>query len=411
MPADLPLRATNGGPADAPRALPALTPGLLATLAVSTGLAVASIYYAQPMLALLAETQQASPSAVGLVPTMTQLGYASGILLLTPLGDRFDRRRVIGVKTLLLVAALLASALAPTLPLLVAASFGVGLLATVAQDIVPTVATLAPPERRGRAVGTVMTGLLLGILLSRVVSGVVAAEWGWRAMFGLAAAAMAVVAAVLFWRLPRFTPTTTLPYPALLGSLFTLWRRHAALRRAAFAQGLLAVAFSAFWSTLAVWLHAPPFGLGSAAAGAFGLAGAAGALAAPLAGRLADRHGPLGVARFGALLVLGSFLALLALPSLGRGAGLWLVSLAALGFDLGVQASLIAHQTIVYGLDPEARSRLNATFFTVVFVGMATGSVLGSLLLDHAGVRAVFGLSALAAAMAWGLRRARRDDR
>jgi len=315
------------------------------------------------------------------------------------------------VKTLLLVAALLASAMAPSLPLLVAASFGVGLLATVAQDIVPAVATLAPAARRGRAVGTVMTGLLLGILLSRVVSGVVAGQWGWRVMFGLAAAAMAVVATVLFWRLPRFTPTTTLPYPALLGSLLTLWRRHAALRRAAFAQGLLAVAFSAFWSTLAVWLHAPPFGLGSAAAGAFGLAGAAGALAAPLAGRLSDRHGPLGVARLGALLVLGSFLALLALPSLDRGAGLWLVSLAALGFDLGVQASLIAHQTIVYGLDPEARSRLNAVFFTVVFMGMATGSVLGSLLLDLAGVRAVFGLAALAAAAAWGLRRAGRGDR
>jgi len=411
MPADLSLQAANGGPSGAALSLPALTPALLATLAVSTGLAVASIYYAQPMLALLAETQHASPFAVGLVPTMTQLGYAAGILLLTPLGDRLDRRRVIGVKTLLLVAALLASAMAPSLPLLVAASFGVGLLATVAQDIVPAVATLAPAARRGRAVGTVMTGLLLGILLSRVVSGVVAGQWGWRVMFGLAAAAMAVVATVLFWRLPRFTPTTTLPYPALLGSLLTLWRRHAALRRAAFAQGLLAVAFSAFWSTLAVWLHAPPFGLGSAAAGAFGLAGAAGALAAPLAGRLSDRHGPLGVARLGALLVLGSFLALLALPSLDRGAGLWLVSLAALGFDLGVQASLIAHQTIVYGLDPEARSRLNAVFFTVVFMGMATGSVFGSLLLDLAGVRAVFGLAALAAAAAWGLRRAGRGDR
>jgi predicted MFS family arabinose efflux permease len=411
MPADLSLRAANGGPADTALVPPALTPALLATLAVSTGLAVASIYYAQPLLALLAETQQASPSAVGLVPTLTQLGYATGILLLTPLGDRFDRRRVIGVKTLLLVVALLASALAPSLPLLVAASFGVGLLATVAQDIVPAVATLAPAARRGRAVGTVMTGLLLGILLSRVVSGLVAEQWGWRAMFGLAAAAMTVMAVVLFWRLPRFTPTTTLPYPALLGSLPTLWRRHAALRRAAFAQGLLAGAYSAFWSTLAEGLHAPPFELGSAAAGAFGLAGAAGALAAPLAGRLSDRRGPVGVARLGALLVLGSFLALLALPSLGRGAGLWLAGLTALGFDLGVQASLIAHQTIVYGLDPEARSRLNAIFFTVVFIGMATGSVLGSLLLDHAGVRAVFGLSALAAAAAWGLRRAGQGDR
>ncbi|MDY7229377.1 MFS transporter [Hyalangium rubrum] len=394
-------------PTAAPHAtrLATLSPPLLGTLAASTGLAVASIYYAQPMLALLSEALHTSPSAVGLVPTLTQLGYALGILLLTPLGDRFDRRRVIIVKTLLLVAALLASALAPNLPLLVVASFAVGLLATVAQDIVPAVATLAPSAHRGSAVGTVMTGLLLGILLSRVVSGTVAGQWGWRWMFALAAVGMAGVAVLLRWRLPRFAPTTSLPYTALVGSLLTLWRRHSALRRAAFAQGLLSVAFSAFWSTLAVWLHAEPFHLGSAAAGAFGLAGAAGALAAPLAGRLSDRRGPGGVARLGAVLVLGSFVALLAMPYLGRSAALWLIGLAAVVFDLGAQTSLIAHQTIVYGLDPEAHSRLNASFFTVVFIGMASGSVLGGIVLEHVGVQAVFGLAAASAAVALMVRR------
>ncbi|WP_434420636.1 MFS transporter [Nannocystis pusilla] len=377
---------------------------LLGLLAASTGLAAASIYYAQPLLALLAESLRVTPSSVGLVPTLTQLGYALGILLLTPLGDRYDRRRVIVVKVLLLAAALLASSLAPSLPLLLLASLAVGVVATAAQDIVPAVATLAPDARRGRAVGSVMTGLLLGILLSRVVSGAVAEQLGWRMMFALAAGAVALIALALRWRLPRFAPTTSLSYFALLGSLRTLWRRHPALRRAALAQGLLSVAFSAFWSTLAVWLHAAPFHLGSTAAGAFGLAGAAGALAAPLAGRLSDRRGPHGVTRLGAALVLASFLALLALPLLGRTAGLWLVALAAVGFDLGVQASLIAHQTIVYGLDPAARSRLNAGFFTVVFIGMATGSALGGLLLEHHGVTGVFGLAALAAASALALR-------
>ncbi|MCY0988757.1 MFS transporter [Nannocystis sp. ILAH1] len=384
---------------------PADLPGpLLGLLATSTGLAAASIYYAQPLLALLAESLRVTPSSVGLVPTLTQLGYALGILLLTPLGDRYDRRRVIVVKVLLLAAALVASSLAPSLPLLLLASLAVGVVATAAQDIVPAVATLAPDARRGRAVGSVMTGLLLGILLSRVVSGAVAEQLGWRMMFALAAGAVSLIAVALRWRLPRFAPTTDLPYFALLRSLRTLWRRHPALRRAALAQGLLSVAFSAFWSTLAVWLHAAPFHLGSTAAGAFGLAGAAGALAAPLAGRLSDRRGPHGVTRLGAALVLASFLALLALPLLDRTAGLWLVALAAVGFDLGVQASLIAHQTIVYGLDPAARSRLNASFFTVVFIGMATGSALGGLLLEHHGVTGVFGLAALAAASALALR-------
>jgi len=397
---DLPMPARG-----AAGVTPPLTAPLLGLLATSTGLAVASIYYAQPMLALMGQSLQASPSALGLVPMLTQLGYAAGILLLTPLGDRFDRQRVIVLKTLLLVLALLASAFAPTLPLLLAASFAVGALATVAQDIVPAVATLAPAAHRGKAVGTVMTGLLLGILLSRVVSGAVAAQSGWRAMFVVAAVAMAAVALVLQWRLPRFAPTTTLRYPALIGSLLALWRRYPALRRAALVQGLLSVAFSAFWSTLAVWLHEAPFHLGSAVAGAFGLAGAAGALAAPLAGKLADRRGPGGVARLAAGLVLASFIALLALPSLGRTGGLWLAAIGAVGFDLGVQASLIAHQTIVYSLDPEARSRLNATFFTAVFLGMASGAALGGLALEHVGLHGVFGLAAVAAGTALVLRR------
>lgn len=380
-----------------PEPLPGALLGLMAT---STGLAVAAIYYAQPLLALLAETLHVAPAAVGLVPTLTQLGYALGILLLAPLGDRHDRRSVITLKSLCLMAALLASSAAPNLPLLLAACFVVGMTATVAQDIVPAVATLAPEARRGRAVGHVMTGLLLGILLSRVVSGAVAAAAGWRVMFMLAAASIALIAVALRLRLPRFTPTTTLPYPALLASLWALWLRHPGLRRAALTQGLLSLSFSAFWSTLAVWLHAAPFHLGSGAAGAFGLAGAAGALAAPWAGRLADRHGPQYVIRLGAALVLASFAVMLALPLLDRHAALWLVALGTVGFDLGVQATLIAHQTLVYGLDPAARSRLNACLFTVVFTGMATGSALGGLALQQAGPEGVFGVAALAAAAA-----------
>lgn len=215
-------------------------------LAGSAGLSVASLYYSQPMLGVLAPDIGASPQSVGLLPTLTQLGYALGILFLAPLGDRHDRRRIILTKAAILFAALLLAALSPTLPTLLAASLAVGVSATMAQDIVPAAATLAPAAHRGKIVGTVMTGLLLGILLSRVVSGFVAENWGWRAMFAAAAASIALVGLAAKRQLPRFEASTQLPYFALLRSLVALWRQHPALRRATWAQGLLSIGFSAF---------------------------------------------------------------------------------------------------------------------------------------------------------------------
>lgn len=366
-----------------------LPASLVLLLAAGAGLAAASLYYSQPMLGVLGADIGASAATVSLVPTLTQLGYAIGIGLLAPLGDRYDRRRIVLAKAAALVLALLLAAAAPSIGVLLVASLGIGLAATMAQDLVPAAATLAPEAHRGKVVGMVMTGLLLGILLSRVVSGLVAEHFGWRSMFIGAAASIALIGAAAWRGLPRFRPTTQLPYARLLGSLRLLWRRHAELRRAALAQGLLAVGFSAFWSTLAVMLHGAPFHLGSAAAGAFGLAGAAGALAAPLAGRMADRRGPESVARLGATLVMLSFAALLLAPWLPQQVQLGLLAGVAIGFDLGVQAALVAHQTIVYGIDPGARSRLNALLFVGMFTGMATGAALGGLLLASWGWLAV----------------------
>jgi len=249
-----------------------------------------------------------------------------------------------------------------------------------------------------------MTGLLLGILLSRVVSGFVAEQFGWRAMFVAAAVTIVALGVALSRGLPRFVPSTQLAYRALLGSLATLWRQHPGLRRAAMAQGLLSLGFSAFWSTLAVMLHGAPFQLGAGAAGAFGLAGAAGALAAPLAGRVADTRGPMAVASLGAGLTMVSFAAMLFLPLLSPHAALWLIAGSAVGFDLGIQTSLIAHQSIVYGIDPAARSRLNAILMTGVFIGMAAGGALGSLALAHWGWTGVTLVAASAAAVALALR-------
>jgi predicted MFS family arabinose efflux permease len=355
-----------------------LSNSLTFLLAGGTGLSVAALYYSQPILGVLTGDLHAGSRAVGWIPTLTQFGYALGLLLLAPLGDRFDRRNIIVIKALVLSAALLLTGFAPTLGVLLISSLLVGLFATVAQDIVPAAATLAPLEHRGKVVGTVMTGLLLGILLSRVVSGFVAEHFGWRSVFVAASVSIALLAMVMARRLPHFAPTSTVTYPALLQSLAGLWQQHSKLRLAALAQGLLAVGFSAFWSTLAVMLHAAPFHLGSAVAGAFGLAGAVGALAAPFAGRMADRRGAEWVTRIGAGLTVLSFASMLAMPLLPTGAQLVLLALATVGFDLGVQASLIAHQTIVYGIAPEARSRLNAVLMTSVFVGMAAGGALGA---------------------------------
>lgn len=388
----------------APDTAAGLPLSLTLLLASGAGLAVAALYYSQPMLGVLGTDMQASTQEVGLLPTLTQLGYALGILFLAPLGDRHDRRSIILGKAAVLCAALLLAAAAPSLAMLLAASLVMGLAATLAQDIVPAAATLAPAAQRGKVVGTVMTGLLLGILLSRVVSGFVAEQWGWRAMFAAAAVSIALLGLACWRRLPRFAATTQLPYVALLRSLGTLWRQYPALRRATWAQALLSIGFSGFWSTLAVLLHGAPFHLGAAAAGAFGLAGAAGALAAPLAGRLADRHGPARVTRLGTGLVAASFASMGLMAFVPASAQLWLLVACAIGFDLGVQAALIAHQSIIYGLDAAARSRLNAVLFTGMFIGMALGSALAAQLFAHWGWMAVTALATASALASFILR-------
>ncbi len=376
----------------APSVSPSLSPALTLLLATATGLAVASIYYVQPLLGLLASEFGVGSATVGLLPMLTQLGYGAAILLLSPLGDRFDRRRIIVTKAAALVAALLFAAVAPGFAALCAASVVIGLAGTLAQDLVPAAATLALEAQRGKRVGQVMTGLLLGILLSRVASGAVAAVAGWRWVYGAAAVAVAALVPLLWRGLPRFVPATQAGYGSLLASMAGLWRRHAALRRAALAQGLLSVAFSAFWSTLALVLAGPDFGQGSAVAGAFGLAGAAGALAAPLAGGIADRRGPQAVIRIGALLVFVAFCVEALAP-----ASLWVLVAVAVVFDLGVQAALVSHQSVIYALDAASRSRLNAVLVSAMFAGMASGAALGSVLLAHLGWRAVPVLGTVAA--------------
>ncbi len=340
---------------------------------------------------------------MGMVPTLTQAGYALGILFLLPLGDRYDRRTLIVVKSIALAGLLLACSLTGQIHSLLLVSLLIGMAATMAQDIVPAAAILAPEGKQGKTVGTVMTGLLLGILLSRTVSGVVGEAFGWRVMYQLAAGSIAILAAVMWLILPRFAVHSNLRYPDLMRSVVHLWRRYPALRRAALAQGFLSIAFSAFWSTLAVMLM-EHYQLGSAVAGGYGIAGAAGALAAPLAGGLADKLGAGKVTQLGAALVTVSFALMFLMPALGVHGQLILIAVSAVGFDLGLQSSLVAHQNLVYGLEPKARGRLNALLFTGVFIGMALGSALGSQLYTMAGWPGVVALATVTAAIALAIR-------
>jgi predicted MFS family arabinose efflux permease len=346
-------------------------------MAAATGMAVANIYYNQPMLGLVERDMPGSLTAM--LPTVTQLGYALGLLLVVPLGDLVERRRLIVVQFAGLAAALAMIAVAPGPMALLAAALAVGAASTVAQQIVPFAATLAPPDKRGAVVGTVMSGLLCGILLSRTLSGFVSAHWGWRAMFGAAVPLSLAAGGVMALRLPVSRPSQGLTYAALIASLADLWRRYPALRLGALTQAMLFGAFSAFWSMLALHLQEPRFGLGAGTAGLFGVIGVVGVAAAPIAGRLADARGPRPAIVAGAAIVLASWLVFWLWDTLaGLVAGVILL-------DLGVQIALISNQHIVYALLPEARARLNTVFMAVMFLGGAAASFLAAFGWTHGG--------------------------
>ncbi|WP_042301209.1 MFS transporter [Paraburkholderia kururiensis] len=348
-------------------------PALLFLLATIAGVAVANIYFNQPLLDDFRQSFPQDASWIGAVPSATQLGYAAGMLLLAPLGDRFDRRRLILLQIAGICVALLVAATASTLAVLAGASLAIGILATIAQQAVPFAAEIAPPAARGHAVGTVMSGLLLGILLARTAAGFIAEYFGWRAVFGASIVALVVLAAVIMMRLPRSQPTSTLGYGKLLASMWHLAVELPGLRQASLTGAALFAAFSLFWPVLTLLLAGPPFHLGPQAAGLFGIVGAAGALAAPRAGKFADKRGPRAIITLAIGLVALSFVIFAF-----SGASIAGLVVGVIVLDVGVQAAQISNQSRIYALKPEARSRVNTVYMVTYFIGGAIGSVVGT---------------------------------
>lgn len=360
-------------------------------MSAACGMSVANIYYNQPLLPAMASSFHAATSSVGYLPGFTQGGVAIGMFCFVPLGDMLERRSLIVTMCVAIAGAALLTAISPSIVVLLIAGFLTGITTVVPHLVLPFAAKLAPQAERGKVVGTVLGALLTGILLARVISGLMGDLFGWRSVYAGSAVAMLLLAIVLQRTLPRDRPDGALRYPDLLRSIWDLVKGQALLREAAVEGAMLFGAFSAFWSTLVFLLAKPPYHYGAKVAGLFGLVGAAGAAIAPVAGRFSDRKGPGFTVALGIATSLLSYVVFAAF-----GARLWGLVLGVVLLDVGVQAGHVANQTRIYALIPSARSRLNTVYMVSYFLGGSLGSALGAYGWNRFGW---YGVCAVGAAM------------
>jgi predicted MFS family arabinose efflux permease len=372
-----------------------LTKPLLWLMATTAGLGIANLYYNQPLLDQMRTELHITATTIGTIPTATQIGYALGMLFLVPLGDMLQRKRLVLIFTTLAALAAAAIANAPSFDTLVAASFLFGIATMTPQLLVPLAAQLAPPERKGKTVGFMVSGILLGILLARTFSGFVGAAYGWRTAFALAAALQAVMVVVLACVLPHTAPTYRGHYLGLLATVWHLMRDQPVLREAALFGAMLFGSFMVFWSNLIHLMETPAFALGPRAVGLYGLLGAAAALLCPWAGGITDRSSPRRVTGLMIAVAAASY----GIFWLGRDS-LAVIALGVLVMDIGVQLGHVTNQGRIFRLVPSAQSRLQTAYMFCYFVGGGIGSALGAWAWSHYGWAGVCGAAVAMLAVA-----------
>lgn len=359
---------------------PILTNLLILIMSIACGLTVANLYYIQPLLADIAKTFHVSQLSIGFAAMLTQIGYAVGMIFILPLGDIKEKRSLIVMVLLCSIISLMSMFFSSNVYILIISSFAIGFTSIVPQLIIPLAAQLSNPQQRGQTIGTIMSGLLVGILLSRTISGILGGYFGWRTVYLIAAIMMLALMLILRKLIPLCKPVSDLKYTELLKSMVYLIKTEPILRKTSLNGALMFSAFSAFWTSLIFLLESSHYNMGSEAAGLLGLVGISGALAAPMVGKLADKKGPRFAIGICIIIVIISYLFFFLF-----GFKMWGLILGVILLDLGVQSCNVSNQAIVQALNEKTRNRLTTIYMVSFFLGGALGSFLGSLSYSHFG--------------------------
>ncbi|CAH0528863.1 MFS transporter [Vibrio hippocampi] len=371
-----------------------LSTGRLLLMSSAVSATAANLYYNQPILPKIGAELGLTSEQLGTVPAAGQIGYAAALLLLSPLGDTVPRKRLIAILSILLVLSSLVAFSASSLLFLVAACFAIGLSANITQQLIPFAASLSTPETKGKVIGTLMTGLTVGILLSRTLSGFVAESFGWRAVFVMSATIAAIFGVLLYALLPMNTPTTKIPYPKLVASMATLIKQHATLRTSALTGALWFASFNALWATLALHVSESPFNYNAQQAGMFGVIALAGVIGAKVSGSLVSKFGSRNMISMALVIIAAGFVVsgLFADTLVGLIIGIILI-------DLGVFSAQVSNQVRVFSIDPQAQSRINGVYMLAYYLGGAFGSFAGIQAFERAGWLGVVGFSVVVVAL------------